>query len=421
MERDPNLKPRLYYRLNYIKRHHLGRNMSAVTGNIKRRRRISRRKNDAYIKKLLRRKEGKRYILLNPGPVLTTASVKNSLIQYDMCHRDPDFSELLARLKRNILPLFGADDRYRALFISGSGTAGLEATLSSLVPHGRSMLVISNGAFGQRLEQILELHRIPTVSLRWEWGERVDVERIAGALREHPDIWGIAMNHHETSVGLLNPVDRVGRLAHEHGKVFMIDAISSLGAEHVDMIGQHIDACVTSSNKCLHSVTGVAIVCVRKALLDGLEGVPPRSFYLDLYQHYRYLEDRNQTPFTPNVTSFFALDQAVTELIGEGIESRRHTYRWRNSFLRGELSRLGFSFFTSTGDESSTILTVRVPPDIDYRAFYDRLKEYGFLIYDCKPPLAGDFFQIANMGALHPAMLYDFVFIVERTLRRMRH
>lgn len=418
--REIREKPRIYYRLNYLKRYRLGPGLRAVTGNGHLRRRLPHRRDEVYVKKLLKRKDGKRFILLNPGPVLTTATVKNSMIQYDLCHRDRDFSALLGKLKVDLLPLFGADESYRVLFISGSGTAGLEAMLASLVPRGRGVLVLSNGAFGERLNGILELHQVPTVYLRYEWGETIPVEAVEAALIEHPDLWGVVMNHHETSVGLLNPVDEVGRLCTTHGKVLLLDAISSFGAERTDVLKQNIGACVTSSNKCLHSVTGISIICVRKDLLDGLAEVEPRSFYLDLYKHYRYLEDSNQTPFTPNVTSFFALERAVRELIEEGTGRRHREYVWRNSFLRRELGRLGFEFLTATGQESATILTVGVPPDIDYRRFYNLMKGYGFLVYDCKPPLADRYFQVANMGDLKPAMLYDFVFLVARALQKLR-
>jgi 2-aminoethylphosphonate-pyruvate transaminase len=319
------------------------------------------------------------------------------------------------------LPLFGADDDYRVLFISGSGTAGLEAALSSLIPEGAKILIASNGAFGERLHEIALLHRIPTIHLKYAWGDPISLDELEKAADSNPGLWGIVMNHHETSVGRINPIGEVGRFAHSRSLRFLVDAISSLGAEEIDVKRQFIDACVTSSNKCLHSVTGVSMVCVRRELLDGLDSQKPRSYYLDLYRHYRYLEDHNQTPYTPNVTSFFALERAVEELLDEGLEQRKSVYEWRNSFLHKELKRMGFDFLLGPEDNPSiTILTVKIPDAIDYRRFYDQLKSYGFLIYDCKPPLAGRYFQIANMGDLDPAMLYDFIFVVKKVLRDMR-
>ncbi len=409
----------LYRSVNYLRRQHIDRKVGQMVRRL-RPPRQSHRRDARDIKRLLRRKLLQRFILLNPGPVLTSAEVKNSLIQYDMCHRDQDFSNLVHDLKLKCLPLFGADPSYRVLFISGSGTAAMEAMIASILPDDSPALVLSNGAFGERLQEILELHEIPHVHLKKAWGEKLDLEEIQAALTAHPEISSIVLNHHETSVGLLNQVSEIGTLAAQHGALFLVDAISSLGADPIHMIGDHIDACVTSSNKCLHSVAGISLVCVRKELLESIKHRKPRSFYLDLYKHYRYLEELNQTPFTPAVTSFFALNQAVDELLAEGLEARQLEYEHRNQFLRRELGKLGFEFFTETGNESRTILTVRIPEDISYREFYDRVKEYGFLIYDAKPPLKEHYFQIANMGDLNDAMLYDFIFVVKRVLRTLR-
>lgn len=420
IRRPKGPKSQLYYRFNYVKRHHVIRGIRRITGERALLGRFPSRKNEVYVKKLLRRKNGNRFVLLNPGPVLTSSDVKNALIQHDTCHRDPGFSALMARLKTKTLALFDADDQYRTLFISGSGTAGLEATLSSLVPEGKKVLVPSNGAFGERLQEILDLHRIPTVSLKYGWGEALDLEAIEKALAETENLWGIAVNHHETSAGVLNPIDAIGKMAKAHDKRLIVDAISSVGAEPLSVVRSDIDACVTSSNKCLHSVTGVAIVCVKETLLRSLEGKRPRCYYLDLYRHYRYLEDLNQTPFTPNITSFFALDAAVSELMVEGIEHRQAVYADRNHLLRTSLAKMGFSFLTDDGRESKTILTVGIPEGIDFQTFYNEVKSFGFLIYDCKEPLKDRYFQIANMGELNDAMLHDFLFVVGRTLRNLR-
>ncbi|MFH1073388.1 MAG: alanine--glyoxylate aminotransferase family protein [Nanoarchaeota archaeon] len=412
-------KSRFYFRLNYLKRYYIKRNIDLIIqrSKITKRQRIP--KDKFYINQLLKRKDTQRYILLNPGPVLTSPSVKNALVQYDMCHRDKDFQDLLAKLKRQCLLLFGADKKYRVLFISGSGTAGLEAALSSFIPEGKKVLVASNGAFGERLSDILTLHRIPVVYRKYPWGKRLNIHDLEQHLEEDNDIYAIAVNHHETSVGLLNPIHTIGMLAKKYKKIFIIDAISSLGAEKINVIRDNIDVCITSSNKCIHSVTGLSLVCAKQHLLDSLKEQRPRSYYLDVYKHYQYLENLNQTPYTPNITSFFALDAAVKELLEEGLENRRKKYIRRNSLLKSELIRLGFSFFTDSGDESHTILTVKVPEWLEYREFYNKVKSLGFLIYDCKPPLYGKYFQIANMGDLNEAMLYDFIFVVEKVLKEM--
>ena len=162
-------KTRFYFRLNYIKRYYIKNNIDLMIEKAKILKTNHKKQDEVYIKKLLKHKKQDRYILMNPGPVMTTNTVKNAMIQYDICHRDEDFSKLLATLKKNCLKLFKADENYKIIFISGSGTAGLEAVLSSTIPPRKKVLVISNGAFGERLKEILDLHNIPTTHLKYSW------------------------------------------------------------------------------------------------------------------------------------------------------------------------------------------------------------------------------------------------------------
>jgi 2-aminoethylphosphonate-pyruvate transaminase len=151
-----------------------------------------------------------------------------------------------------------------------------------------------------------------------------------------------------------------------------------------------------------------------------MEAINPRSYYLDLKKYLEYADGLNQTPYTPAVSNFYALDQALKELLDKGLESRRLRYIELNSILKSELSRLGFEFLTDDNCESHSILTVKVPEDIDFEKLYSSLKERGFLVYRCKHLLKDKYFQIANMGALRRGMLYDFIFSVEKILDRMR-
>lgn len=412
------LRSRLYFRLNNIKGFVLKKdldchaNRARIKGNSI--------KEKSHVERLLKTRCNKRNILLNPGPVLTTATVKSALIQYDICHRDKDFEDLMKSLRKKAKKIFKADETHSFAFISGSGTAGLEAAISSSTPPDKKLLVLSNGDFGTRLYEIAQLHKIETILVEKPWASLFDIEEIEEKLKLDKEISAIAMNHHETSVGLLNPVHEVGRLAGKYNKMLIVDAVSSLGAEKLDVIADSIDICVTSSNKCLHSFSGVAIVCVSNKAKAQMEAINPRSYYLDLKKYLKYADGLNQTPYTPAVSNFYALDQALKELLDEGLESRRLRYIELNSILKSELSRLGFEFLTDDNCESHSILTVKVPQDIDFEKLYSSLKERGFLVYRCKPLLKDKYFQIANMGALRRGMLYDFIFSVEKILDRMR-
>ncbi len=189
---------------------------------------------------------------------------------------------------------------------------------------------------------------------------------MARALDADPDIAAAAMIHHETSVGMLNPIGEIGRLCRARGVTSIVDAVSALGVEDLDVVRDGIDICYSSANKCLHSVSGVSFLCVAPEVWPRIADIAPRVYYLDLKRHRRYLDELRQTPFTPAVSSFFALETALDELTEQGgVPARREVYRKRSLRIRRVFADLGFESFTNTGRESHTISTLRVPLALD--------------------------------------------------------
>jgi 2-aminoethylphosphonate-pyruvate transaminase len=354
---------------------------------------------EKHIEGLLEPKEG-RYRLFNPGPVNTTARVKSALIHHDICHRDSDYSEVMVRLSRKLRRIFRGGPEHSTLVLTGSGTAAMECAIASCVPEHKKILVVDNGAFGERLAEIARLHDMDLVHLRYEWGRVADPADVARAFAEHPDIAVVAMCHHETSVGVLNPVGAIGALCREHDALLLVDAVSSLGAEDLDVVRDNVDVCWSSANKCLHGISGVGFLCVSPRTWPKIDAIKPRVYYLDLKRYRRYADELAQTPFTPAVATYFALDVACDEFLEDGHARRFAMYASRNGRIRAGLRRLGLGFFTETGVESHTVLTPALPDGVTFGELYEDLKSLGFIIYDSKPPLKGKYFQIANMGDL---------------------
>jgi 2-aminoethylphosphonate-pyruvate transaminase len=364
----------------------------------------------ALIESLLAEKNLPRYTLFNPGPVVTSAGVKAALVHYDVCHRDEDYSGVVRRLQQKLRPVFGASEEHEMLLLTGSGTAAMEMAVTSVVPEGKKILTVANGAFGERLGEIARLHRLPHVALSCPWGALPDPAALESMLVGDPDIAVVAMIHHETSVGVVNPVGAMGRICHARGVTLVVDAVSSLGADDLDVVRDNIDVCYSSANKCLHSVSGVSFVCVAPTVWPRIADIPPRVYYLDLKRYRRYLTEVAQTPFTPAVSSFFALEKALDELFEQGgVQARRETYRRRNLLIRRVLTDLGFQSFTNTGRESHTIFTARVPSFVEIDALYARMKDRGFIIYRCKGALGAHHIQIANMGELPDTTIDAFL------------
>jgi 2-aminoethylphosphonate-pyruvate transaminase len=372
----------------------------------------------SYIEGILHEKKALHYTLMNPGPVLTTARVKSALVHHDICHRDEEFPKVMRRLRRKLRRVFGGGPNHEVLLITGSGTSGMEAAISSCVPHDKKLLVVANGAFGERFVEIAELHRLQMVNLKYGWGELVNPEDVETLLSDDPDIFAVAMCHHETSVGIMNPIHQVGNICRAHDRLFIVDAVASLGGEELDVRRDNIDVCVSSANKCLHAISGVAVVCVNQRAWERIESVPPRVYYLDLKRYRRYAVQSEETPFTPAVSNYFALDAAVDELLAASVEDRVETYRKRNRKIRDAFEAMGITFLTETGCEFKTISCARVPSYITYKEMYDEMKRRGYLIYNSKEHLKDRYFQVANMGDLSDETLDAFLSSLRMVLKQ---
>ena len=360
------------------------------------------------------------YVLLNPGPVLTSAAVKAAL-GVDVTHRDSDFTELLAGLQDKLCRVFQADrSRYSVVLLTGSGTGAAEATLSTFVPHGKKVLVVQNGAFGERMQEIAAIHGIDAAPLRYGWGEAVRPSEVEARLMADPTLAAVAMVHHETSVGVLNPVRAVGEVAARQGRLFFLDCISSLGGEQLDVERDHVDVAIACGNKCLHSVSGLSFACVKRSVWKLIEGERPRSVYLDLRRYHHYQETLGQTPFTPAVAAAFALDQALRELLAQGLDGRIEHYRILSAAMRRGLRALGLNIENGHERGSHTLSCVTMPAGVAFDDLYVELKSAGYIVYNGKGAQAGRMFQIANMGVLTVDHVRDFLPVLGEVLGRLR-
>ncbi|NMC69850.1 MAG: aminotransferase class V-fold PLP-dependent enzyme [Myxococcales bacterium] len=339
------------------------------------------------------------YLLMNPGPVSLSPGVRRALVSADLCHRDEDFTRVFESVRRKLRRVFGASIEHDVLVFCGSGTAAVEAGITNFVPRGGKLLVVRNGAFGERLAEVARAFHIPLAEVPFAWGETVDLARVEQALDADPAITTVAMVHHETSTGLLNPVRQLGALCRSRNLLFVVDAVASLGGEDLDVTRDNIDVCVSSANKCLHGISSVSFLCMSERAWDRIRDDEPRGYYLDV-RKYRAYARLGQTPFTPAVQGLLALDRALAEALELGLGRKRLRYQALNEAIRAGLAEMGIGTFTATGSEAHVITIARVPEGIAFHDLYDEMKRRGYLIYECKAALANRYFQVANMGAM---------------------
>ena len=276
----------------------------------------------------------KQHLLFTPGPVNVAQNVREAICKQDICHREIDFDYLLQSIENKLLALFEIKnkEKYRAVVITGSGTAANESMLSSVVAE-KNILILSNGEFGERLHDISKIHNKNTFLLDFNWGEELSLNKIKAFLQmQKIDV--IAMVHHETSSGMLNPLEKIGKLAKSHGAIFIVDCVSSAGAEVINLEKCNIAFCSSSSSKAIGSYPGLSFVVGETQEFEKLKNLPIKSMYLNLYKFYEFIKTVSQTPNTPAVHLFYALDQALSNILNEGIQNRYANLRDKAKKLR---------------------------------------------------------------------------------------
>jgi 2-aminoethylphosphonate-pyruvate transaminase len=342
----------------------------------------------------------KKYLLFTPGPVNVAENVRMAICKEDICHREIDFDHLLQSVENKLLKIFQIRNmaNYRAVVITGSGTAANESILSSVVGD-KNILILSNGEFGERLYNISKVHNKNTFLLNFGWGVALNFSEIKAYLKEHKiDI--VAMVHHETSSGMLNSLEKVGALSKANGSMFIVDCVSSAGAEVVDMEKHHIAFCSSSSSKAIGSYPGLSFVLGAKEEFEKLKFLPINSTYLNLYKFYHFIKTISQTPNTPAIPLFFALEQGLVNILNRGISNRHADIRDKAHLLRQGMLSSGLKFLIPQKDMCSVLTTVHMPSNIDIDAFRHKLREKSIIIYEGKGSFKGKVFQVANIGEL---------------------
>lgn len=338
-----------------------------------------------------------RPVLLNPGPVTLSDNVRAALARTDLCHREPEFAELQARLRRQLLHVYELDPAtWAAVLLTGSGTAAVEAMIVSCVPADGRLLVVENGVYGERVSAIATAAGIEHASVTVPWGESPDTDSIDRLLAAQP-FTHVAVVHHETTTGRLNNLEPLAESCRRHGAVMLLDGVSSFGAEDIAFDRWPLAACAATANKCLHGVPGTAFVIARRDTLERAPS-PPRSVYLNLAA-YLTAQDRDGTPFTQSVQTFYALDAALDEFFAAGgWRARRQLFRDRMATIRGHLLAHGIEAMLGADETSCVLHAFRLPAGLDYATLHDHLKARGFIIYAGQGQLATSAFRISAMG-----------------------
>jgi 2-aminoethylphosphonate-pyruvate transaminase len=360
-------------------------------------------------------------LLFTPGPLTTSLSVKKAML-HDAGSWHFEFNALVARIRDRVLAIAGVSREagYECIPLQGSGTFGVEAVFATCIPPAGKVCVLSNGAYGERMIQMLLHAKIDHVVLRTPENTPNDPGALDRLLSEDPTITHVAMVHCETTTGILNPINRAGQVTKARGRVFIVDAMSSFAAIPIDFAAAGIDYLISSANKCIEGVPGFSFVIARRTVLLACEG-HARSLSLDILGQLKGFEKNGQFRYTPPTHSVLAFDQALTELEGEGgVTGRGARYRRNHELLVEGMKKLGFRPYLDPAVQSYIITSFLFPEDprFTFNEFYRSLSDKGFIIYPGKISQA-DTFRIGSIGRLFEADIRALVRAVGDTKAEM--
>ena len=363
----------------------------------------------------------KRNVLLNPGPATTTDTVKYAQIVPDICPREKEFAQIMREMGDDLVKIVHGDlSKYSAVLFTGSGTINIDACVNSLVPEGKKLLVLNNGAYSARAAEVAEYYHMDHINCKFSITEPIDIAAAEEAIKSDDDIAIVYCCHHETGTGVLNPIREIGAIAHKYGKVMVVDTTSTYAMIPIDMEKDNLDFVMASAQKGLMSMTGLSYVIGKTDLIEASKNYPTRSYYTNLFMQYDFIKNKGEMHFTPPVQTIYATRQAIKEYweVGEQKKWERHQAVWE-AIYRG-LDRLGFRTIIPKEYQSKLVVSVLYPNDenFDFTKIHDYVYERGFTIY---PGKVSDLptFRLCSLGVITPDDIDAFFECFEEGLNEM--
>lgn len=357
----------------------------------------------------------KRNVLLNPGPATTTDSVKLAQVVPDICPREKEFAGLMKGLRSDLCKVAHAPEpEYTSVLFCGSGTINIDICLNSLLPEGKKILVINNGAYSTRAVEVCQYYQMPHIDLKSSVFEQPNLSDVEDMLKDNPDIAVVYTTHHETGTGVLNPIREIGALAHKYGAIFICDTTSSLGMIPFDIVKDNVDFCMASAQKGIMAMSGLSFVIGRKDIIEVSKNYPTRSYYCNLYLQYEYFEKTGEMHFTPPVQTIYATIQALKEYFEVGEEAKFARHRAVFEAIHKGVSELGFQTVINPKIESGLVVSVKYPddPNWSFEKVHDYCYDHGFTIYPGKISTTNTF-RLCALGTITPKDIEDFFVVLK--------
>ncbi len=344
-----------------------------------------------------------KYKLLTPGPLTTSDTVRQEMM-VDHCTWDNDYKIITQEIRKELLNVAHVDEsEYTAVLMQGSGSFGVESVLISNLGDDDKILVISNGAYGERIVKTVKQAKKNYAVYECHYNEQPKAEKVAEILANDKEITHVVIVHCETTSGILNDIESIGKVVKEAGLIYFVDAMSSFGGVDIDVKGLEIDFLVSSANKCIQGVPGFSFIVCKKDALAKCKG-KSTSISLDLYTQWEEMDKDGKWRFTSPTHVVLAFRRAIEELkIEGGVAVREARYRENNKILIDRMTAMGIKTYVDRKHQSPIITTFFNPENTEFSftEMYEFVKERGYAIYPGKVTNA-DTFRIGNIGEIYP-------------------
>ena len=324
----------------------------------------------------------------------------------------------MKQLRSDLLKVVHApEDQYTSVLFCGSGTINIDICINSLVPEGKKILVVNNGAYNTRAVEVCQMYHIPHINLQSSVYEQPDLSAVEQALKDNPDVAVVYCCHHETGTGVLNPIREIGALAHQYGAIFITDTTSTLGMIPLDVVNDNVDFCMASAQKGLMAMSGLSFIIGREDIIKASKHYPTRSYYCNLYLQYEYFEKTGEMHFTPPVQTIYATIQALKEYFAEGETAKFARHRRVFEAIHQGLDALGFQTAIDRRIESGLVVSVKYPddPNWSFKQIHDYCYERGFTIYPGKISTTNTF-RLCALGAIDVKDIENFFVVLKEAL-----
>ncbi len=352
------------------------------------------------------------------GPTPLPPSVREALARPMIYHRGPQWEAIQAEITDNLKHFFQTQSD--VFIYTASGTGGMEAAVANTISPGDEVLSISIGNFGERFATIARTYGAEVTMLEYPWGQAADPDGVRRALADGGPFHAVTVTHNETSTGVTNPLADICRVVREHSDaVLLVDSISALGALDLPVDAWGCDVAITGSQKSWMIPPGLAMLSVSQRAWAAHDRCTSPRFYWS-FAAMRKRAAKNQTPYTPAVGLFVALQEALRLMRAEGRENVIARHRRIGQYTREGVKRLGLSLFADEAHASNTVTAIRVPEGISPKELRRVMEaEHEVIIAGGQRHLADQIVRVGHLGMVDEADIDDALQAMEKSLKKL--